>query len=457
MARLHCQPAPNALLQAKLMRLQSDDLGFSPSRNNARVMNHPKVNQDLQGWSSAYRRLAIITLLMGASVWPVLCYPYQTMLDPRGRPLGGDYVMLYVAGTALADGESATLYDDCLNQRRTRALFPPMQDNQSWPYRYPPTVAACMVPLSMLPFGCSYLCFVGIQLLLLAITLRLLSHMCSAISQQPNWLWAIAGCPLIVFENLVGGQSALLAVCIVVSVIYCLRAGKPALAGALLAVALYKPNVLALFVLACLIAHPRMLLGFVPVSLLGFTLGACSVGYGGMAEYLQLGSRLASTPWDLETPYWKVHGLVSIFQSIAPQSGRLLCCLTGLSLALLIGCLWRANKLDAFAATSGVLIVNSLFNPYVPIYDLSLLIIALAFAVEASRTHSFLHFRGGVFAGAVACLFFAPHLSQSLCKMCGLQFFPVLVLCGLSVVVYRWMQLQRQSVAGWLAEPLSER
>jgi hypothetical protein len=231
-----------------------------------------------------------------------------------------------------------------------------------------------------------------------------------------------------------------------------------------LALAAYKPNVLALFALGMVIRHPRLLLGMIPVA---FTLLILLYGSGALpllGEYLGVLDRLAGAPWDVETPFWKVHGLAPYFDMLTPAYARPVTCTLGLLAACGIGWWWRRR--DAFdprafwPAIAGLLIVNSLLNPYTPIYDLMLLAPATLCgiaALRALRRHTEPSVPGisaapwqqpaavGVGTGEivtvepaavhpllvqlfVAALFFGPHLSQALAKGLDVQIFPLALL-----------------------------
>ena len=375
------------------------------------------------------------TLVLVCLGWLAWFYPFDDFLDRSGTPLGGDYVMLYVAGQVVAEGQSAALYNDAANQQRTSRLFPQMNSLESWPYRYPPTVAAVMAPLSRLPFGWSYATFLILQLSLLMISLKWLLRSCPLFAAHRGWLWAVVGSPL-VLENFIGGQSSLLAVACVVGCVVWLGQGRPALAGICLAVALYKPNVAALFVLAALIAHPRLLLGFVPTVAVGFGLAWWSTGAGVLSQYLHLATHLASGEWSLETPYWKVHGLAPLFQAMWPEHGRLLCTASGIAACLLVGWNWRRGQLDNVSASSLLLCLNALLNPYVPIYDLVLLEVALIFGCQGLSGRLSPAVGKMLFLSAAGLLFMGPHLSQALARSLQWQLFPLVLLAWLAWVAW---------------------
>lgn len=403
--------------------------------------------EDPQPWHEAKLRFCFagqVTAVVICIGWLAWFFPYDDWVDRSGTPLGGDYVMLYVAGQVVADGESELLYDDARNQLRTSELFPEMDSQESWPYRYPPTVAAAMIPLAQLPLAWSYALFFLIQLGLLSISLWLLVRDHAVLRQRAGWLWAIAGSPLIL-ESLIGGQSSLLALACTVGFLHFLQRGQDPLAGAVLALLLYKPNVAALLIIAALIVRPKLLIGFLPTAAVGLGVAWFACGWSSIARYIQLATELASGQWGLETPYWKVHGLAPLLQQLLPLHGKLVCALLGLVASVFIGCLWRQRKLNNLQAVAVLLSTNALFNPYVPIYDLVLLELALVLACQVAYHSPIWRPTLTMFYCAGGVLFVGPHLSQALARPLGWQFFPLLLSAMLVWVGLSYRQQQQRS------------
>jgi hypothetical protein len=231
-----------------------------------------------------------------------------------------------------------------------------------------------------------------------------------------------------------------------------LLADRPAVAGALLAVALFKPNVLAIFAAGCIVARPVMLRGAIPVAglLIGCSIAGC--GIVPLGDYLTGSAHLATQTWQVETPPWKTHHLAGMLSPIIPQA-RLWCTGAGLAAAVWVGLRWRrhsrcATYSRATALACGLLLLfNAVFNPYTPVYDLALLVLALIccgeFAARAAPHQPFcpatLLERPQLLAvqGLVALVYFGPHLSQAGARATGVQLFPLLLL-GVAVVLLRW-------------------
>ncbi len=383
-----------------------------------------------QKWNEAgnrFRFASVCILTLGIAGWFLSFMPFDNLIDRSGTPLGGDYVMLYVAGQTMAQGQSDTLYDDAMNQSRSSTLFPSMEPTLSWPFRYPPTVATVMSPLSRLPFSLSFACFFAMQIWLLGLSVQLLRSSSSILRQHPIWVWPMIGAPLIV-ETSIGGQSSMLGLCCVSSYIVLAKQNRNVAAGIALAVALYKPNVLLLFIIGALLMRPKTLLGFVPTVFVGVAVALLSTGPDVLVEYLTLGSRLASSTWSLETPFWKVHGLAPYFQSIFPEHGKLLTFALGIVMILMVFQRYRVGALNRSAALSLYLMINALFNPYVPVYDLVLLLPLAVLWSTAAWEERIYALRPGMAQAALGFLFLGPHLSQAMARGLGFQAFP-LCLC----------------------------
>lgn len=404
-----------------------------------------------------------ILLVLGMVVW---FYPFDDALDRQGTPLGGDFVMFYVAGRAVWQGESDSLYDEARNQERIRALFPEVRPHFSLPFRYPPFVAVLLAPLAALPFFWAWLVFTGLLLLAASGAFRTLSRELTLL--RSPWrrplLWGLIGCPLVV-ESLIGGQASLLAVLIASLVIANVLRGRPLSAGACLALGIYKPNVLALFGLGCLLRYPRLLRSAVPVGVALLGLSWLVTGPGTLLEYGQLGTRLATQTWTLETPQWKVHGLASWLDVLVPGQGRRLTLVLGLAGVLLVVSRWRraTGRVQELLAFSALLVMNSLCNPYVPIYDLALLVIALLLTAEALLLWTISesepacksgsvpdgHVAPSSMPGAVttqvllAVICLGPHVSQAVAKATGLQPFALVLLPVFAWLMWTWSCVAR--------------
>ena len=245
-------------------------------------------------------RATLLVFLIG---WVSWTYPWDDFLDRSGTPLGADYAMFYVAGQVVLDGDADHLYDQAEHQRRLHELFPGVDPAFCLPFRYPPFVALLMAPLAALPYPASFCAFLAISLIAWGAALAILARHLQSL--RGAWrrpvLWAILGWP-VAWETLLGGQAALIGLAILCAGVALLRRERFFLAGVVLALAAYKPNLLALVIIGCVVRYPRLLRGLVPtLGLLGL-LACVPGGWDVCRGYLAFGSQMAVSSWDVETP-----------------------------------------------------------------------------------------------------------------------------------------------------------
>jgi hypothetical protein len=379
--------------------------------------------------------VACAILVLFFAGWIGWFFPFDDLLDQSGTPLGADFSMFYVAGQVVLDGAGEQLYEQAEHQRRLQQLFPAIDPSFALPYRYPPCVATLMVPLAALPYALAYAVFFALSSAAWWAAARQLVSACPElrVAWQRSLRWAILGWP-VALETLVGGQASMFALLITVSVYVLLRHQQVVLAGAILALAAYKPNVLALLALGCMFRFPQMLKGFLPVAAGIGLLCLVPAGWEGLLQYRELTANLATQSWDVATPIWKVHGLTPWFQFMFGEDGRLACGLTGIAATLVVAIRARVVTVIEPIWFATLISLNALCNPYTPTYDLVLLLVAATLTAE----HLVLRHGPNISRTLVAAqlllaiVYFGPHLSQVVAKSTGAQPFG-LVLAALAV------------------------
>jgi len=402
--------------------------------------------------------VAAVLLSVFLGSWCAWFYPYDDLLDRSGTPWGADFTMFYVAGQVVLDGAGERLYDQAEHQRRLQQIFPTLDPQFCLPYRYPPAVAKLLAPLAAWPYAVSYVVFLALSCAAYWMATRLLVPSVGVLRSAPEigdarrWLWAAAAWP-VALETLIGGQASMLALLVAAATYVLLSKQRQALSGAVLALALYKPNVLALVALGCLLRYPRMLLGFVPVAAGLVWLSAAPAGWLGLRSYYEVSSQLALQTWDVATPHWKVHGLAPYFTLLAPNSGRLMCCLFGAAAVVLVTFplprveeerwqpLWFATLIS----------INALFNVYMPIYDLVLLFVGAVLTWDYCRS-SQLPFSPRAMQLTLVLFYLGPHLSQGMAKLTGVQWFPWLLV---ALAAWQVRMLRRGHRTARARSPLS--
>jgi hypothetical protein len=210
-----------------------------------------------------------------------------------------------------------------------------------------------------------------------------------------------------------------------------------------LALAAYKPNLLAITIAAIALKRPAILRGAAPVVIALFCLGVATVGWNGFADYV----RVPTTPAGkqaLETPpRHKFHGLAG--STPWTRNGPAAIVVFGLATAaaLVVAIRWRkVSKGDSAAdwlALSLLATLSLLGNPYLPTYDLALLLPAGVFFAEGMvrKYGDSVGSRGVLAHVLIALAFFGPHLSQALAQETGFQPFAWALV---PIAVWQWRE-----------------
>ena len=374
-------------------------------------------------------------------VWIAWLWPLRETLDRSGTPLGGDFPVFYVTARTAWRGGSDALYSLQAQYSQLHLLFPSLAPESALPFLYPPFVAAFLRPLGALDYGEAFVCFTLFSLLLWGMTIVALRHslpiFASAWRQPATW-WLI-GSPLL-WESLMGGQVAIWS-CAVLSVAWaCLSRDRIVMAGAVLALATYKPNVLLFVGLGLLVRYPRMLLGGVLVAPLLLAAGWIGGGVHAWSDYLTMLRSAEAQHFVASPPFEKYHGLLRSTPWLRDHLLVAPSILVGAFCAILIAVWWRRHRAraDASLAVGLLIVIQALFNPYEPVYDLLPLTIAALLIADAIAARSRSEREPGWAArGALLLILAEPHLSQWLAGASGIQPFSLGLLIATAWIVRR--------------------
>ena len=416
----------------------------------------------LQEWGHRVRFVAVTVVactLLGMVAW---FFPFDDAVDRSGTPLGGDYVMLYVAGRSALEGRFDQLYDESAQVRRLAALFPTLDvETSRLPYRYPPIVAMVMMPLAGLPYGWSFALFTLTSISVGGLAFRSLLRAAldpnddlemtgeidapheatcrQTVTAVRSIAWtALLGWP-VVWEVILGGQLSLFGLGALSTCLTQLHRGRMVFAGGCLALAAYKPNLLLFVALGIVLKYPRTVVGGGVVGLLLLAVQYTVAGPDCLEAYFELSQQLALRPWGLETPFWKVHGLGSWMAMIMPAYERKVLLGIGFVTTVLMVWQWRRRTMrwtDPFAI-SLLVMVNALCNPYEPIYDLVLCVVpAVSLVGGIARQYGQNVKRWLPLILGIA--YIGPHLSQGVSLWFGYQCFPLLLLVITGLAAWRF-------------------
>ncbi len=197
-----------------------------------------------------------------------------------------DFVLYYNAARIVQDGKGSDLYNLAL-QRDYRKSITAVDSERDLPYNHLPYEALLLLPLARFSFPSAHAIWAGFNLfILLAIMARLLPF----VEQRFRW---IVGLMLFAFfptlTTLKMGQDSIISTYLLVEVFVCLKRERYALAGSVLALGLYKPQ-LVLPIAGVLLFQRRWLaiLGFSLTGVLLLCISLMMVGWTGLTELMAL-------------------------------------------------------------------------------------------------------------------------------------------------------------------------
>jgi Glycosyltransferase family 87 len=312
------------------------------------------------------------------------------LADSRDRPIANDFVDVFAAGKLALGGHAATAYDwPAHKAAEIRAVGHDFKGYYGWPY--PPTFLFVAAALATLPYLAALLAWLAATLAAFAATLR-------AILGDRAGIVLALGFPAALW-NVTAGQNGFLTATLIGGTLGLLER-RPALAGIFLGLLTYKPQFGLLFPLV-LVAERRWTTIAV-ATLVAIVMAASAwLVFGGASWLAFLHSLPMTGRAVLDDGAGDWYRLQSVFGLVRAHGGGetpAWIAQGAFSLALAAGLvwLWRTRvsfELKAAALAAGTVLVS----PYVYMYDLVVLAVAVAFLLRFALERGFV-------AGEIACL-----------------------------------------------------
>jgi glycosyl transferase family 87 len=334
---------------------------------------------------SAARTIRLVGLTLCLCYLIVLCGTLlkgDFLIDRQGRPIANDFVNVVTAGRLALDGEPAAAYDwPTHKQAEVRVIGHDFADYYGW--HYPPTFLFVAAALATMPF-------------LVAAVVSLLTTLAAYVAAMANILgrtgiFVALGFPAALW-NVTAGQNGFLTAALVGGTLG-LMERRPALAGICLGLLTYKPQFGLLFPLV-LIADRRWLtigvaasvaIGLAALSLIAF--GGAS--WQAFVHWMPITGRIV-----LGEGHADFGRLQSVFGLVRAHGGSeelawIVQAAASIAIAIALTALWRSRApfdLKAAALAAGTLVAT----PYVYMYDLVVLAVAVAFLFRFVLERGFL-------------------------------------------------------------------
>ncbi len=325
------------------------------------------------------------------------------LLDGQGQPIANDFVNVWAAGRLALDGDPAAAYDWTLHKAaEVRAVGHDFANYYGW--HYPPPFLFVAAALATLPYLIAALVWLAATLAAYAATLG------GILGSRAGFLLAL-GFPAALW-NVTAGQNGFLTATLIGGTLALLER-HPALAGICLGLLSYKPQFGLLFPIV-LIADRRWLTIAVAALVAGALAMASWLAFGSASweaflHWLPITGRVVlgegAADWSrLQSPFgfMRAHGAGETLAWVVQIIG---------SLAVATGVvrLWR-NPVSYEIKAAGLATGTLLATPYIYMYDLVVLAVAVAFLLRLLLRRGFSAIDIGALAAAGMLILMFPYV-----------------------------------------------
>jgi hypothetical protein len=367
-----------------------------------------------------------------------------------------DFRSFYNAGYMVRSGDARALYDYETEKVYQDRLI--SREDLAMPFIHPAYEALLFVPLSLLPYRAAYFAFLTVNLALLAICYRLLRPGLQNLARVWYGLPAAMFLFLPVTGALMKGQDSVLLLTLLVAATVCLGAGREFSAGTLIALGLFRFQiVLPIAILFLIWRRWRFSAGF---AVAAAVLAAVSVGIVGVAQTESYARSLLSISGSGSTadlvrygqPDWQMANLRGLIVGLAGShlsilwTRRVILLVSGVVLLLVA---WLApggkgsDPLLIAITTSAAVSYHFLFH------DLSVLLIPIILALDRFVTAEATGDPAGRLVARTAAVMFVAPIMISFVP--GQFYLVALPLCALLLVL---IQRSRREPTGGVVETL---
>ncbi len=329
------------------------------------------------------------------------------LTDPQGRPIANDFVNVWAAGRLALDGQASAAYDWTLHRAaEVRAVGYDFDGYYGW--HYPPPAFFFAAALATLPY------LVATVAWLLTTLAAYVAAIAGILGLRTGVLFAL-GFPAAIW-NVTAGQNGFLTAALIGGTLGLLER-QPVLAGICLGLLTYKPQFGLLFPIV-LIADRRWLTIAV-ATLTAIVLAALSwlafgsASWEAFVHWAPLSSHALIDQGALD---W--YRLQSVFAFARAHGGSetLAWTVQGvLTLSLAVGLVWLWKSGAAFELKAAALAAGALLaTPYLFMYDLVVLAVAVAFMLRLALAHEFLsRIEIASLAAAAALILIYPYVKTN--------------------------------------------
>jgi arabinofuranan 3-O-arabinosyltransferase len=350
---------------------------------------------------SSLLNLCFVLFVINAVFFPTAFFAHWWIFDEKGLGIPTDFLNVWSAGKLVLDGHAALAYDwDIQKQVQVAVLGQGYQGNFAW--HYPPPFLFVASLLAHFPYAVAFIGWAAASLVPYLAVMR-------GIVGRPFGLLLALAFPVVLTNTLVG-QNGFLTASLIGGTLYLMPA-RPVLSGICLGLLSYKPQYGLLFPLVLIAASQWTVF---------FTAGAVAVAMA-FASWLAFGTESwqAFFHWmpmfsqacltEGRAPWGKMQSIFAVVRYFGGTEplGWLFQWIMSATVAVVLTLVWRSRisyPLKAAALASGTLLIT----PYLFLYDLMVLAIAMAFMVRIGLRRGFERYELPALGLAAALLMFYP-------------------------------------------------
>ena len=361
----------------------------------------PAISPEPSAIPASLLNACFALFVINAVFFPTAFFAHWWIFDENGLGIPTDFVNVWSAGRLVLDGHPALAYDwDIQKQVQVAVLGRSYEGNFAW--HYPPPFLLVAALLAHFPYAVAFIGWAAISLV------PYLAVMRAIVGRSFGLLLAVAF-PVVLTNTLVG-QNGFLTASLIGGALY-LMPMRPVLAGICLGLLSYKPQYGLLFPLVLIAASQWTVF---------FTAGAVAVAMA-LASWLAFGTESwqAFFHWmpmfsqafltEGRAPWGKMQSIFALVRYFggAEQLAWVFQWVLSGAVALLLAMIWRSRisyPLKAAALAAGTLLIT----PYLFLYDLMVLAIAVAFLVRIGLSRGFQRYELPALGLVAALLMFYP-------------------------------------------------
>jgi len=329
--------------------------------------------------------VCFVLFVVNAAFFPPAFFAGWWIFDTNGLGVPTDFVNVWSAGRLVLDGHPALAYDWGIQKQVQVAVLGQSYDgNFAW--HYPPPFLFIAALLAHFPYAVAFIGWAAASFVPYLVMMR------AVVGRPFGWLLA-AAFPVVLTNTLVG-QNGFLTASLIGGMLVLLPT-RPVLAGICLGLLSYKPQYGLLFPLVLIAASQWTVfftaavvaVAMAAVSWLAFGTESWQAFFHWLPMFSQAFLTEGRAPWG---KMQSIFALVRFFGGSEPLGWTFQWIMTAAVVVVLV-LLWRSRvrySLKAAGLAAGTLLVT----PYLFLYDVMVLAIAVAFLVRIGLSHGFLRY-----------------------------------------------------------------